>query len=82
MTSKISRTYWLRSQGGYEIGIATSEAEAKTYQVTGYVRITRDDTMRRLQRGPARLVTIDHIPIRSDQATFAKNLRARKALAA
>ena len=35
----------------------SSEADARTY-----VRITRDDTMRRLLRSPATLMSIDHVP--------------------
>jgi hypothetical protein len=50
------------------------------FALAGYTRITRDETMRRLSKGPANSVTIDDVPIQEDQKTFAKNLRAKKAL--
>jgi hypothetical protein len=87
MSIKPTRTYWLRSDNihnvavGYDIGIATAAEFSVRYLNLGYMRISRATTMRILATAPARTVTIDHNPI-GDQATFAKNLRAKKALAA
>ena len=83
MTTKTPRTYWyLPLSPGYEIGIASTPEHAQAYALSGFQRISRDNAMRRMQKGPATRITIDHAPLKEDQATFAKNLRAKKALAA
>ena len=82
-TTKTPRTYWYLPLGpGYEIGIASTHEHAQAYALSGFERISRDNAMRRMQKGPATRITIDHAPLKEDQATFAKNLRAKKALAA
>jgi hypothetical protein len=80
MTTKIIRTYWLRGSIGYDIGIATNSDRADAFARIGYVRITRDEMVRRLSRGPANSVLIDAVPFTGDQKVFAKNLRAKKRL--
>jgi hypothetical protein len=81
MTNKTLRTYWyLSNSPGYEIGIASNPDYGQQYAHLGFERMTRDKVMRRMLKGPANRVTIDHVPFQGDQIVFAKALRHKKAL--
>jgi hypothetical protein len=81
MTIKTPRTYWYLPAGpGYEIGIASTREHGQQYALSGFERYTRDNAMRRMLKGPATRITIDHVPYQGDQGAFAKALRAKKAL--
>jgi hypothetical protein len=83
MTIKTPRTYWYLPLGpGYEIGIASTHEHAQEYAFSGFERITRDNAMRRMLKGPATRITIDRAPYQGDQTAFARALRSKKALAA